>query len=130
MMKLGTQTGSLVNHLLSRAVIGQPTPTVGMGATILSWTDRHAATIRDVWTVGKWTYVSVVQDIAKVVSGSTHNGTAQYEYSPGHGATMTWRSSGGAWEGVIWNSSTKRWNKSTGQGLRIGERSEYRDPSF
>lgn len=32
-MKLGTQTGSVINHLYSRGVIGQPTPEVGMGAT-------------------------------------------------------------------------------------------------
>ena len=44
-MKLGTQTGSLTNHIYSRAVIGQPNPEIGMGATVLCWTDRHAATI-------------------------------------------------------------------------------------
>ncbi|MBI0325563.1 hypothetical protein [Burkholderia plantarii] len=35
----------LVNHLQARAVIGQPEPVVGMGVTILAWTDRYAGTI-------------------------------------------------------------------------------------
>ena len=34
-MKLGSQTGSVINHLYSRAVIGQPKPKVGMGCTLL-----------------------------------------------------------------------------------------------
>lgn len=46
-MKLGTDTGSLTNYLLS-GTNGQPKPVVGMGATILSWTDRHPATIVEV----------------------------------------------------------------------------------
>jgi primosomal protein N' len=47
-MKLGAQTASLTNHLQSRATIGQPEPTVGMGATLLGWTDRYAGTIVEV----------------------------------------------------------------------------------
>ena len=34
-MQLGKQTASINNHLLSRAVIGQPSPKLGMGATLL-----------------------------------------------------------------------------------------------
>ena len=34
-MKLGSQTGSVINHLLARGTIGQPEVKVGMGATIL-----------------------------------------------------------------------------------------------
>lgn len=44
-MQLGTQTASLMNHLMSRSTNGAPEPEVGMGATILGWTDRHAATV-------------------------------------------------------------------------------------
>ena len=32
-MKLGTETGSMTNHIYSRATKGQPDPAVGMGAT-------------------------------------------------------------------------------------------------
>lgn len=42
-MKLGRETGSLINHLLSHSK--EPAPAVGMGATILGWSDRHPATV-------------------------------------------------------------------------------------
>ena len=42
-MKLGTETGSFVNHVL--ATQNKPQAVVGMGCTVLSWTDRHAATV-------------------------------------------------------------------------------------
>ena len=42
-MRLGKETGSVINHLMSD--IGLVEPKVGMGATILCWSDRHAATI-------------------------------------------------------------------------------------
>ena len=39
MLKLGTQTGSIFNHIMS---CGDTKPEVGKGATELLWTDRHA----------------------------------------------------------------------------------------
>ncbi len=45
-MKLGTQTGSMTNHLMSN--VKSMEPMVGMGATVLMWTDRHACTIIEV----------------------------------------------------------------------------------
>lgn len=52
-MKLGSETNSVVNHIYSRAVIGQPEPQVGMGGTVLHWTDRDPVTIFRVFKVGK-----------------------------------------------------------------------------
>ena len=49
------ETGSLVNHLMGRTAA--PTPTIGMGATILGYTDRHAATIVDVSKTGKVVWI-------------------------------------------------------------------------
>lgn len=131
-MKLGTQTGSLTNHVLSRAVNGQPEPTVGMGATILSWTDRHAATITAVLKQGGKLYIVVQEDTATVVSGSGHDGSATYEYAPSaKGAQSTFRqAANGMWQQVTFNTETKRYRKVEGYGLRIGEREEYRDPTF
>lgn len=43
------QFGSLNNLLMDRS--GNPEPEVGMGATVLAWTDRHAGTIE---TVERW----------------------------------------------------------------------------
>mgnify|MGYP001576962564 CR=1 FL=1 len=44
-LRAGTQTGSLINHLMSGSKGAEPE--VGMGATILGWSDRHPATTRD-----------------------------------------------------------------------------------
>ena len=134
-MNLGTQTGSVTNHLLSRATNGQPEPRVGMGATILMWSDRHAATITSVLKKVNTTYVTTQDDDAKVVSGSTHDGSATYEFTPNpKGRIRHFKSVGpdGGWKQIRWNDDSKRWNQvpGGGQGLRIGQREEYYDHSF
>lgn len=131
-MKLGTQTGSLTNHVYSRMTIGQPDPTVGMGATILAWTDRHPATIVEASKVrGRWLIV-VQEDHAKRVDNNGLSESQTYEYSENlAGAKTTFmQMPGGGWSIVFKNPETKRWNKIDGNGLRIGEREKYRDFSF
>lgn len=130
-MQLGTQTASVVNHLHARGVIGQPTPTVGMGATELMWTDRHALTIVEVVMKGdKVERIATTRDDAKVVRGSGHDGSAEYEYTSNvNGSKSWWRiGSKGLWEGI--HQRDGRWRKTNTSGLRIGSREEYRDPSF
>lgn len=134
-MKLGSQTGSLVNHLYSRGVIGQPEPVVGMGVTILLWSDRHAATIFRVMKVGKAqaTIIETRDDRSVVLSGSTHDGSAEWGFKVNvKGRVQHFRQRpAGDWEAVTLNETTKRWAKSnSGRGLRLGQRDEYRDPSF
>lgn len=136
-MKLGTQTGSLINHLCSRATIGQPVPEVGMGATMLLWTDRHAATISKVEDLSskRWRHqIEVQADIATVVEGSSHDGSASYVYRPNAKAGVhIFRSErdGGQWCEVRANDKGNMvLCNGGGRGLRIGEREEYRDPSF
>ena len=77
-MKLGTETGSLINYIYSTACcedikIGDP-------ATLTGWTDRYAATVSNLFTKGKYDYISVQQDIADVVGGTGY-GDEVYEYS-------------------------------------------------
>lgn len=131
-MKLGTQTGSVINHLHSRAVIGQPEPVVGMGATMLLWTDRSACTIVNVQQVRGKTIVTVQTDHATVIAGSSHDGSAEYRYNPNPkgGEYHFRREADGRWQQVAISNQTGRWGKAGGRGLRIGERDEYRDPSF
>lgn len=132
-MKLGTQTGSVINHLHSRAVIGQPDPKPGMGCTILKWSDRDAATIRNVFNIRDMRAVQVTCDRAKVVDGSEHDGSAAYEFeTTPDGTLLTFAFNGHAWIQYVVNPETKRWNKvpGGGKGLRIGDRDHYRDPSF
>ena len=133
-MKLGTQTGSVINHLHSRAVIGQPEPVVGMGATVLLWSDRRAATITNVQQVRGKLIVTVQNDHATVVAGSSHDGSSEYRYNPNPNGSENHfrREDDGRWQQVIINRQTGRWGKvgGCGRGLRIGEREEYSDPSF
>lgn len=131
-MKLGTQTGSLVNHLYSRAVIGQPEPELGMGATLLAWTDRHPATVTDTFLVGKTRYVTVQDDDAKRLDRNGMSEAQEYEYTPNPKGRLTTfrRNKDGMWEEVEWNAGTNRWRKRGGYGLRLGERRKYYDFSF
>lgn len=130
-MKLGTETGSVINNIMSRQVIGQPEPEVGMGATILMWTDRRAATITKVYP-GKLTLIEVTHDYATVTSGSSFDGSAVYDYKPNPSGQKDHfrREANGQWNPVRYNEATGRWNKTSGHGLKIGVREEYRDPSF
>lgn len=136
-MQLGTQTASLVNNIYSRATIGQPRPEVGMGATVLGWTDRYPCTITKAIEFGgskQWSYeIEVVEDAYKVVRGSVQDGSAEYEFSPRDGSSSLYR----------FNKKTNSWvagyiSKETnrfcvykgGPGLIIGKREKYYDPSF
>lgn len=134
MMKLGSQTASALNHIMSRQVIGQPKPREGMGATLLGWTDRHAATIAAViGPESKAPILRVQQDRATMVGGSCMSESQAYtfERNPA-GAEYYFRMEpNGTWQEVTKNAATGRFNKvKGGKGLRIGERDEYYDPSF
>lgn len=131
-MKLGTETNSLVNHL-STGTRGQPTPVVGMGATILHWTDRSPATIIEVWSDKGYTWIKVQGDNYRRTDDNGMSECQSYEYTPNpEGGVSTYRhKEGQAWEAMRLNPETKRWNKSkSGQGLRIGEREKYHDFCF
>lgn len=122
-LKAGTQTGSLINHIASSSV--NPIPAVGMGATILSWTDRRAATITQVEYAksGEPVKIHVVEDEARpLFKGMTDS--QSYEYSPGTGpARLFTIRANGSW--VAAGESAKG-----GQRISLGYRSHYHDFSF
>lgn len=121
--------GSFHNNHYARATKGQPTPVVGMGATILLWSDRHAATIVSVGGKPDAWVIEVQEDRAKVISGSDFDGSADYEYSPRpNGRIHTFRFKDGVWREL--DREGRLMPKGSGSGLRIGDRLEYRDPSF
>jgi hypothetical protein len=134
-MNIGTQTSSLVNHLYSRMTVGAPDPVVGMAATTLSWTDRHAATVTAVAELKSkvWAYeIRVVDDEVLVTKGSTHDGSATYAFAPGiynHADTYRMDRKTGAWVHGYINQDTGKFKKGQG-GLILGRRDHYVDPSF
>jgi len=128
-MKLGTQTGSLFNHIMSNNTIKEIVPGV-TGATLLSWSDRHAATVIETFKKGKYDYIVVQQDIATRVDnlGMSDAQSYTYERNP-EGPTYTFRITEKGFQGVYANPETGRFLK-CGGGLTVGQRAEYYDFSF
>jgi hypothetical protein len=115
MMRFGSATGSLVNHVQSS--FQQPEPVVGMGCTILGWTDRVAGTVIQ---VGKG-WINVQEDRFELVEGNYFSESQHYRFSPNpHGYVQTFRrKKDGSWR-----------IGRDGKGLLLGKREKYRDPHF
>ncbi len=134
-MNIGTQTSSLVNHLYSRMTVNAPAPTVGMAATTLSWSDRHAATVTAVAELKSkvWAYeIAVTDDVVVVVSGSTHDGSAKFETMPnpkGYPDLYRMDRKTNKWVRGYIGEATGRFVKLPG-GLILGQRDHHVDPSF
>jgi hypothetical protein len=131
-MKLGTQTGSLTNHVYSRMTLGAPFPKVGDGATVLCWTDRAAATVTDVVPLGKSHIVTVQEDIATRVDNNGMSESQEYRYQTNHDGRVYHfkRTPDGNYFEVRFNRLTYQWNRTKGVGLLIGRRETYHDFSF
>lgn len=109
------ETNSLINDLMSNTT---RVPEVGMGATRLSWTDRYPYTIVQVISERR---IVVQADNYRVISGSAHDGSAEYEYTPYIGAPLV----------TVTKRKDGKWREREGNNLfTIGERSRYYDPSF
>lgn len=120
-LKLGTQTGSLTNHLYSREPPVKPE--IGMGATMLGWSDRHACTITAISPSGK--SIEVKQDIATRIDKNGMSELQEYSYEPDPNTkpvTFTLRKNG-KW--VLKGSSMN-----AGTHLLVGKRDQYYDYSF
>jgi hypothetical protein len=113
-------TGSLINNIWGDSQ--QPTPEVGMGATVLMWTDRTACTIVEV--VNDKTIVVTADKATRTDDwGMSDAQSYLYETQPdGHRVTYTLRKNG-AW--IAQGQSMKNGNR-----LAIGIRNTYYDYSF
>jgi hypothetical protein len=112
-MKAGTETGSLMNHVMTSAK--QAEPKVGMGATLCFWTDRKAGTIIKVTRC----QVHVQEDTATRTDSGGMTEAQQYTYTPNpEGAVHVFR------------KTKKGWHSTSGAGLTIGVRRAYHDFSF
>jgi hypothetical protein len=102
--------GSLINRVLEHTT--GPTPTVGMAATIVAWSDRYPATVTAVTPSGKT--VTLVED--RVTGWENHYGTG-FAANP---------------NGRVWTARKTRagvW-RASGNGVILGSRAAYYDPSF
>lgn len=130
-MKLGTQTGSLINHLIAGsntlAEIKAGTP-----ATILSWTDRSPATVFRVFKVGSSTIVETRDDIYKRIDNNGMSESQEYEYKIDvNGSQSYWKiDKKGDVSRVYLKKETGRWVKTKSGSIAFGRREKYHDFSF
>lgn len=113
MMKAGSETGSLINHLYSRGQ--EVVPMVGMGVTILCWTDRHAGTIVKMTP----TQIHVQMDSVKRIDSNGMSESQEYKYSRDTYAAVT-----------VFRKTNRGYRSKAGNGLLIGTREKYHDYSF
>lgn len=114
-LRLGTETGSLINHMVSGMRMTEPQ--VGMGASILYWTDRCAATIIKVTPCT--VHVQRDNSVRTDKLGMTDSGQ-EYAFTPDPSAPVQ-----------IFRKTKRGWKETGGSArLAIGKRDEYRDPSF
>ena len=112
-MKLGSETGSLVNHVASTSK--QPIPTVGMGCTILMWSDRHAATVVEIKSARR---IVIQQDNAERTDKNGMSESQEYTYTPNTNAAKR----------VFFLNKRGRWvEQGGGNGLLLGQRIEFYD---
>jgi hypothetical protein len=129
-MRIGSETASLVNHMYSRMVVGEPAPYVGMPATLLSWTDRDPATVIEVNMSKR--YIVVQDDDYERVDSNGLSESQEYKYTPNPDAPkrIFRKDKKGQWVQHFVNPETKRLVQARGCGLRLGEREKYYDFSF
>ncbi|HEY6110566.1 MAG TPA: hypothetical protein VIV56_16810 [Gemmatimonadales bacterium] len=125
-MKLGTETGSLVNHMLSTSQ--EQEIKVGMGATLLWWSDRTAATV----TAWDDKVVTVTEDHARRIDGNGMSDSQTYEYEPNPAGRVYHfrRDKLGRWRTVYQNEKGRFVLMGTGLGLSLGARRAFHDFSF
>jgi hypothetical protein len=114
-MKAGRDTGSLINHMMSYG--SGVKPEVGMGATILCWTDRHAGTIVKVTP----SQVHVQHDKATRVDKNGMSEAQEYRYEADPNGSV---------EVFRWSKKKNGYRNAAGNGLLVGRREGYYDFSF
>lgn len=130
-MKLGTETGSLVNHIATHGLT-DATPSIGDGATIYAWSDRSAATVVSVDV--QRDIVGIQRDHAKRTDDRGMSDMQDYHYTPNPDSyvehyrrdkkTRGWRSVEKSAETGRW-----RWSNQAG-GIRFGHRDAHYDYTF
>lgn len=134
MLHLGTETGSLVNHILSQT--DKRDPEIGMGVTILGWTDRHPGTIVEIqrkYGQIQPNIIGITCDRFERIDNNGMSEIQEYKFttvSDGH-VSYYKKDGKGNWRSVHMNENG-RWiyNDSKSNHLVIGRRERYYDFSF
>jgi hypothetical protein len=110
-------------HAAMRGLTPLETVEPGDGATILSWTDRHAATVVTVSA----RCIEVREDESRLVSGNmmTEDQVYTYSYRP-NAALLTFAPVRSGTQKGQWRENGRK----DGRRILFGIRQTYRDPSF
>jgi hypothetical protein len=105
-------------------------PAKGMGATVITWSGRHAATILEYDK--KSSLIKVQLDHALRLDKNGDSPDQEYEFHQNpKGITYHFKlDARGKWCQCLQNISTGRWVMSGDMGLIVGDRSQYRDYSY
>jgi len=126
-----TLTGNVMHDIMARDATK---PALGMGATILLYSDRIAGTITDIFNVGQKTFIEVTRDISKRTDSNGMSDTQEYEYFPVLNGEKfyfcTDKNLTKVWTYMVFNKETNRWNQSNGYRVRVGTRDAYYDYGF
>lgn len=123
------------NNLMSNVYIdstARQVPEVGMGATLCWYSDRHAATVTEVWVERGKTYIRVQQDHAVRTDNFGMSDDQDYEYHRdpnGCEYFYRWNDKKVIWDRV-YRGDTGRWRKTDSPHVALGVRREYYDFSF
>jgi len=120
-LRLGSGTGSLINHVISG--MNSSKPEVGMGATILSWSDRYAATVVEVSKNGK--EIAVTYDEATRTDNNGMSESQEYDFTSNMDGIKHYFTLRKNNQWIRKDESMKN-----GQRVMIGKRDHYFDYSF
>lgn len=113
--------GSLINRLMEKSA--QPEPMLGMGATILMYSDRHACTVVEINKNGN--IIGVQRDKAERTDNHGMSDSQSYQYSPNTDARVEYfrKRKNGTWvqQGEPMKGGTQ---------IALGYRDSYHDYSF
>lgn len=123
-MKLGTQTGSFFNHLMSNSM---SIPEVGKGATVLHWTDRSAYFVDFVSEDGKTVIIERAKAVRTDNNGMSESQSYEYVRDP-QTEPETIRFTYGKWRRVYTNWEGKK--ETSPINIIFGTMREYYDFSF
>lgn len=120
------QGGGLINRLQEATTA--PVPTVGMGGTTMSYSDRHPVTVVSVGPLNKKSpagRIGVQEDHAKRIDGNGMSECQDYEFTPNPKAPIVFYTIRKTGQYIREGESLKN-----GQVVVLGYRDKYHDFSF
>lgn len=124
-MKLGTETGSFFNHLMSGDT---NKPSVERGATVLLWSDRHAYFVNAVTKDGKECVIERAKAVRSDENGMSDSQNYQY-FREVYAEPIHLKFRYGKWRRYYTNAYTGKMESQT-MNITFNGMYEYYDYSF